>query len=214
MRCCLKLLTYAVNLFLLLSLSFSLDLKSLAEEKLMEAFGDGAKLQSLQVLSSQLPENYERAELKAEPGSPRGYLYLYQGNKVFTVALNLLWRCKILVAKRDILPGERLNEENTEYVYTYSTRCPKVPEGFVKNFVAKRLIKKGAPVEQRFVKKEFLVKRGQKVKVFYKSDSIEIQFESLSYDNGYYGDTVRVKSPLSGKLIRGRVEDEGVVKIH
>ncbi len=213
MKCSLRRLTSAVSFFLLLSLAFSLDIERLARKKLKETFGEEVKLRSFRVLASQLPKDYERIELKVTKGNPRGYLYIYQGNKVFSVALNLLWRCRVLTAKRNIYPGERLSKENTEGSYRYLERCPKIPEGSLSNFVARKPIKRGTPIERRLLKKEFLVKRGERVRVFYESDSIRIEFESKAYDNGYFGDSVRVKSPFSDRLIRGRVVGEGIVKI-
>ena len=213
MKCFLRRLTSAVSFFLLLSLAFSLDLRGLAEKELRKAFGEEVRLESFRVLASRLPEDYDRVELKAVRGNPRGYLYIYRGNKVFSVALNLLWKCRVLIAKRDIYPGERLSKENTEGIYKYLKRCPKIPEGSLSNFVARKFIEAGSPIERKFLRKEFLVKRGERVRVFYESGSIRIEFESVAYDNGYYGDSVRVRSPFSEKLIRGTVVGEGIVKI-
>ncbi len=213
MKCFLRRLTSAVSFFLLFSLAFSLDIYRLVGKKLKETFGEEVKLESLRVLASRLPQNYDRVELRVVRGNPRGYLYIYEGNKVFSVALNLLWKCKVYVAKRDIYPGERLSEENTEGIYKYLKRCPKTPEGSLKNFVARKFIEAGTPIERKLLRKEFLVKRGERVRVFYESKNIRIEFESVAYDNGYYGDRVRVRSPFSEKLIRGVVVGEGTVKI-
>ena len=213
MKCFLRRLTSVVSFFLLISSVFPLDIENLANEKLKEAFDDNVRLENVEVLASRIPEDYDTAELKVTRGSPRGYLYIRKGNKIFSIALNLSWKCGILIARRDIHPGERLNETNTEFTYKYLKRCPNVPEGSPNNYVAVRLIKENTPIKRSFLRKEFLVKRGDRVKAFYEDKNIRIEFESVAYDNGYYGDSVRIKSPFSGKLLRGIVVGEGVVKI-
>ena len=214
MRCYLRRLTSVVSFLLIFSsLAFTLDLEGFINRELKKRFGEEVKLSSFRILSSIIPEKFDGFELKVNKGNPRGYLYLKKGNKVFSIALNLLWKCKLLLARKNIEPGERLREDKVRVNYSYLKRCPRIPEGSLRNYVSRKFIKAGALIEKSSLRKEFLVKRGDKVKAFYEKGGIRIEFESVAFDNGYWGDFIRLKSPFSERLIRGIVEDEGVVKI-
>jgi len=212
MKCYPRQLTCAVKLLLFfLSLSFSLDLEELAREKLKEAYGEEVRLAGIKKHFKGNP-SFQRVELKLYRNSPRGYLYLKNG-KVYTVSLEVEWLCRLPVAKRDINRGERLRPGAYEIVERYMKRCPRIPGEDLLNFVAKRNIRKGELITRSLLRKEFLVRRGQRVKAFYETSSLSLSFETQALDNGYLGDLVRVRSPFSDRVLRGVVVGEGTVKI-
>ncbi|GAB6065452.1 flagellar basal body P-ring formation chaperone FlgA [Aquifex pyrophilus] len=208
MKCYLRRLIYAVSLLPLITLS--LDLESLIKEKLKKRFGNEVKLKSYEILTK-IPEDYKSVELKVYKNHPRGFIY-FKNKKVGTVRLNLLWKCEVLVSKRDINPGERLSKINVERREIYLGRCKQIKEP-VENFISKRFIKKGEVIKRRDLKKDFLVKRGEKVRVYYEKGNLFIVFDGKALDNGFMNENVRVLSPFSDRVIRGKVIGEGAVKI-
>ena len=210
MKCFLKRLTYAVN-FLFFLFTFSLDLEGLIRRELKKEFGDTVRLKSYKVLTK-LPENFSKVELRVYKNSPRGFLYLKNG-KIGTIALNLEWKCEVLIAKRDILPGERLTLLNVEEKEVFLKKCPrKLKENFL-DFVAIKEIKKGEVIKRSHLKKEFLVRRGDNVDAVYERGNLIIRFKTRALENGFYGEVVRLLSPFSRKVIKGKVVGEGTVKI-
>jgi len=210
MKCFLKRLTYAVNFFLFL-FAFSLDLDNLIKKELKNKFGEKVRLKSYKVLTK-LPKEFSKVELRVYKNFPRGFLYVKNG-KIGTVALELEWKCEVLVAKRDIFPGERLNFSNVEQKKIFLDRCPReFNENFL-NFVAVKEIKRGEIIKRNKVKKEFLVKRGDIVDATYEKGNLLIRFRTKALENGFHGDVIRLLSPFSRKVIRGEVVGEGKIKI-
>ncbi len=208
MKCYLKLLIYVVNL--LPFIVFSLDLENLIKEKLKERFGKEVKLKSYEVLTP-IPEDYKIVELKAYKNIPTGFIY-FKNKKVGTVRLYLLWSCEVLISKRDINPGERLNKRNVEKKRVYLSRCTRVKEP-IENFVAGTSIKKGEIIKRSDLRKRFLVKRGERVRVYYERGNIFIVFDGKALDNGFMNEEVRILPPFSDRVIKGKVIGEGTVKI-
>ena len=208
MKCYLKLLIYVVNL--LPFIVFSLDLENLIKEKLKERFGKEVKLKSYEVLTP-IPEDYKIVELKAYKNIPTGFIY-FKNKKVGTVRLYLLWSCEVLISKRDINPGERLNKRNVEKKRVYLSRCTQVKEP-IENFVAGTSIKKGEIIKRSDLRKRFLVKRGEKIRVYYERGNIFIVFDGKALDNGFMNEEVRILPPFSDRVIKGKVIGEGTVKI-
>ena len=229
MKCCLRLPTYAVKLLclqlLLLSLSFSAQLtedkiREIVVEKLSERFGDAVLLSSFDT-AVRLPIKYEeikRVKLNVREGYPRGTLHIYlktrRGSRVVSVSLNLKWKCEILVASERIKRGERIYPWQVAFKETFKSRCPERdiedPQELI-NYIALRSIRKGTPIKRSYLKKSPLVVRGQEVDVVYRSGNVEISFPATALENGFWGDTVRVKSKNTGKILIGRVMAEGVV---
>ncbi|WP_461832402.1 flagellar basal body P-ring formation chaperone FlgA [Aquifex sp.] len=208
MKCYLKLLIYVVNL--LPFIVFSLDLENLIKEKLKERFGKEVKLKSYEVLTP-IPKDYKIVELKAYKNIPTGFIY-FKNKKVGTVRLYLLWSCEVLISKRDINPGERLNKRNVEKKRVYLSRCTRVKEP-IENFVARTSIKRGEIIKRSDLRKRFLVKRGERVRVYYKRGNIFIVFDGKALDNGFMNEEVRILPPFSDRVIKGKVIGEGTVKI-
>ncbi len=227
MKCYLKLLTYAVNFFLLLSLGFGAvltekDIKRIAIKELRSRFGSGVKLKSVS-LYLRAPVHYRKIEdilLRGVEGQPRASLHIYLrtqgGMKRISAVLNLLWRCSLLVAKRRIDRGERIYPWKLVRKDSFRDRCPK--QGIkdsqnLINYVAIRPIEQGEPVRISYLKKEHLVKRGESVKLILRRGSIEIEVLGESQDNGFLGDRVRVKILHTSRILRGSVIGENMVLV-
>ncbi|NPA32270.1 MAG: flagellar basal body P-ring formation protein FlgA [Aquificae bacterium] len=206
MRCSLKLLICAVSL---LWFSFPLSLEEAIKEELRRRFGDRVVLKGYRVLSP-LPESPSGFELLLKENSPRG-LFLVRNHRVGRVAVSVLWRCPVFVALRDIRPSERLTPRNTKREFLLLERCPR-ELGDIRNFVAKREIRKGETIRRQDLRRAFAVRRGETVRAVYRKGGLEITFRAKALDSGFVGGRVRVLSPF-GKVLRGEVSGEGEVKI-
>ena len=228
MRCSPRLQTCVVKLVLFLFLiSFGgvLDkerAQKIALEKLREEFGERVKVDRISLILSR-PVEYrklERVELSVREGFPRGYVHLYlstnKGMRRVTLLLDLRWRCEVLIVTENIGRGERIYPWQVSLRREYLSRCPRQgiedPEELV-NYVALKNIPRGEPLRMGYLKKEPLVRRGEVVSIIFRRGSIEISFTGEALDNGFLGDTVRVRSANTGKILRGRVVSEGSVLV-
>jgi len=227
MKCCLRLLTYVVNTLLVLSLSFGAvltrsDIEKIAIKELESFFGNRVKLKSINpYFRTPLPYiRIEKVALQGVEGQPRASLHIHlsthEGIKRVSVALNLLWKCSLLVAKRRIERGERLHPEKVALKDIFMDRCPRQWIGeklSLINYVAIRPIERGIPIKISYLKKEHLVKRGESVKLLLRQGNIEIEILGEALDNGFLGDRIRVKIPQTLRIIRGTVVDEGIILV-
>ncbi len=226
MRCCLRLLTYAVNLLLLISLVQAEVLteekvKEIARRELRKTFKDEVRLRSLQLYITGPVKftDIERTILRAVQGQPRATLYLYlkteRGPRRVTASLNLVWRCSLWVARESIEPGERLYPWKVKKALVFKERCPRVwinnPDELI-NYTAIRRIDRNEPVKKGYLKREPLVRRGQSVRVVFREGNIEIELSGEALDTGFWGNLVRVKVG-NGRVLRGRVEGENLVSV-
>ncbi|RLJ69986.1 flagella basal body P-ring formation protein FlgA [Hydrogenivirga caldilitoris] len=226
MKCYLRQLTYAVSIFLVVSLTFGevIDdkrVKALAQEELLKSFAGKVRVKSIQVFIGKPIEytSIERKSLKVREGEHRGSFHLYLktkgGFRRITATLELEWKCTLLVAQEDIDRGERVYPWQVAYEERFLQRCPRQdvssPEELI-NYVTLKKIKKGGQVKKSLLKKEPLIRRGQEVSLIYRSGNLEISFRGKALDTGFYGDTIRVRSLNTGKILRGRViSEEGVL---
>jgi len=228
MRCSPRRLTYAVKLTLLLFLfSFGevLDVKKAEEialRRLEEEYGERVRVEKVSVLLSR-PITYQKldkVELSLREDSPKGSVFIYlttdKGARRVSILLTLKWRCEVFVATEDLEKGERVYPWQVSKEEVYLEGCQRwsvaSPEEFV-NFITLRRIAKGSPLERSSLRKEPLVKRGEEVNVVFREGNLEISFTGKALDNGFLGDTVRVLSANTGKVLKGRVISEGSVLV-
>ncbi len=228
MRCSLRPLTCAVKLILILSavsLAGVLDrekARDIALRKIKEEFGDRVKVESVSLILSG-PIRYrkvDRVVLSVREGVPRGSVHIYlltdRGTRRVSLVLDLLWRCEVFVITENIGRGERIYPWQVVLKSLYMRRCPRQgiedPEELM-NYVALRPLRKEEVIRKGYLKKEPLVRRGEEVNVIFRKGSLEISFVGEALDNGFLGDTIRVRSANTGKILRGRVISEGSVLV-
>ncbi len=227
MKCYLRQLTCVVSVLILLATASAgvIDekkVKVLAIQELRKSFGDRVRLVGVRVFISK-PISFtgiERKSLNVREGEPRGSFYLYlrtkRGLRRITATLDLRWRCAVLIAQEDIARGERVFPWQVGYKEMYLGRCPRKEISSTEeliNYIALRYIKKGERVKKSFLKKEPLIRRGDEVDVVFRKGALEISFKGKALDTGFYGDTIRVKSLNTGKILRGRVISEEAVLV-
>jgi flagella basal body P-ring formation protein FlgA len=76
-----------------------------------------------------------------------------------------------------------------------------------------RPIQTGNPIFSADLKREAAAKRGQVIRGISGSPDFEISLNLEAQENGFIGDTIRLKNPETQKVFSGLVVDKGVVKI-
>jgi flagella basal body P-ring formation protein FlgA len=222
MRCCLRLLICAVNLWVLLSSSaFSItyvDLERKIRQELREIYGDKVKLRGMTVYARSLPEGGEwDLRIVVREGDPRGRAFLTfeeRGRmRTVTVGLDLLWRCRILVALEDMRAGERAYPWFFEEREVYRPRCPRNLPSNLMDYTLTKDLSRGEVLGRGHLRRTPLVKFGEEVRVTLRRGNLEITLYGKVLDTGFYGDTVRVRVGSAGRVIRARVVGEGAVEV-
>ncbi len=120
------------------------------------------------------------------------------------------------MAVTDIERGEAISPGKFRWEYRYIAKNIRdiPPQGVdLYDYEAMRSIKSGEIIRKRFLRKRYLVRKGDMVRLFYKRGSIEISYEGEALENGYRGSLIRVRVLSSGKIIKGKVLSEGEVEI-
>ncbi len=123
---------------------------------------------------------------------------------------------KVPVAVTDIERGEVITQDKVKWEDMYMSKYIRdIPteDAVLSDYEAIRVIKSGEIIRKRFLRKRYLVKKGDMVRILYRKGSIEISYEGEALENGYRGSMIRVRVISSGKIIRGRVLSEGEVEI-
>lgn len=134
-------------------------------------------------------------------------------NKWITGTLRV--RKKVPVARRLIRFGERLQAEDLEIAESDITfQKEEAPElSQVVGLVAGRTLSPRTPVQLSDLKREPATRRGQMVKALVGEDGLEISINASSEENGFIGDTIKIKNPDTQKTMSATVIDKGVVKV-
>jgi flagella basal body P-ring formation protein FlgA len=103
------------------------------------------------------------------------------------------------ISKRDLVAAH-LNDPITDTVQ-------------VAGMAAKQSIKKGDPIQQRFLELPILVERGKDVTVVIRISGLDVTITMQALDNGRLGDSVRVKNKSSGAIVTGEVIGNRLVEI-
>ena len=193
----------------------------MAREEVSTRFGDRVRVTGVEVF---LPKDITyskiiKKELSVREGFPRGSFHLYlqtpKGRKRVSVRLSLLWACDVLVFGEDLSRGERVYPWMIEKRKEYMNRCPRqsIDTDEVINYITLRNVRRGDLVKKSYLKRDHLVKRGDEVEIVIRSGAIELIVQGEALENGFMGDTIRVKREGSGKVLRGRVVSEGKVVV-
>lgn len=120
------------------------------------------------------------------------------------------------VAVTDIERGEIILPDKIRwedrYVSGYFKDIPGEKE-VLTDYEALRRIRRGEIVRKQFLKRRYLVRKGDMVRLFYRKGNIEISYEGEALERGYRGSLIRVRVLSSGKIVKGVVLSEGEVEI-
>lgn len=75
-----------------------------------------------------------------------------------------------------------------------------------------RPLRSGQPVLARFLAQPMLVRRGESVTIVARNAGIEVQVAGEAVEPGRRGEVIKVRNASTGKVIRARVVDSGVVE--
>lgn len=76
-----------------------------------------------------------------------------------------------------------------------------------------RNVRAGTPLEKRLLAVPVLVHRNEFVQIESGSGAIKVHAEGEALDDGYQGDTIKVKNNRSGKIVQATVIDRNTVRI-
>jgi flagella basal body P-ring formation protein FlgA len=145
---------------------------------------------------------------------------------VYTITVNgktvkKLWiparidkKVKVVVARAPIPKGLLIEPQMVEVKEVLSSKArgalSEVNE--VVGKVAKKDFLPGEVIKERELSPNFVVKKGKPVKVVYEKGPIHIEILGIPLENGATGNIIRVKNISTGKVLRCRVEENGLVK--
>ncbi|TMM43097.1 flagellar basal body P-ring formation chaperone FlgA [Colwellia ponticola] len=120
----------------------------------------------------------------------------------------------IFIAKKTILKGERLDENNVElaYIATNRIRGSKLTdEAIVFGAKAKRRIGQGRAINKRSI---CLICKGDVVTIIAASDSFSIKTRGIALSSGNINEQIRIENSRSEKVITARVKTINQVEIN
>lgn len=119
------------------------------------------------------------------------------------------------VATRQISVGERISAKDFRMDLVDITFAkdgvPTATE--LENQLAGKNISVNQPIFKADIKRELAVKRGQTIKVIAGTELFEIVGQGVADDQGYIGDTIKLKNTETQKWISGQIIEPGVVRV-
>ncbi len=121
------------------------------------------------------------------------------------------------VAAQTIYPGDTISEpmikdkafpEN----YRYRTAVVESPRVLVGK-VARRTLLPGEPIPMNAVDDPQIVTRGVQATIFFEEGGLSIIGVGTPLQSGTLGETIQVKNADSGRIITGRVQADGKIRI-
>ncbi|MDC7706122.1 flagellar basal body P-ring formation chaperone FlgA [Vogesella indigofera] len=118
-----------------------------------------------------------------------------------------------LAAANDIAPGQTLGADDVseQRVLLRSPQPLLAPDAALDGLRSKTLIRKGTPLRTLLLETAPLVKRGMAVAIVAEQEGIRVEVAGTALETAGKDEWVRVKNGNSGKVIRARVIDTGVV---
>ena len=120
----------------------------------------------------------------------------------------------VFIAKKTIIKGERLDENNVElaYIATNRLRGSKLTdEAIVFGAKAKRRIAQGRAINKRSI---CLICKGDVVTIIAASDNFSIKTRGIALSSGNINEQIRIENSRSEKVITARVKTINRVEIN
>lgn len=119
------------------------------------------------------------------------------------------------VAKEDLSVGQKINSENVEWqwvdVESINTKIPASID--LAQSQVSRSILKGSQIRHQYLRRELLVRKGALVVSNLKQDHWQITIPLIAEDNGFLGDSIRLKNATTQVAVTGVVTGSGEVEI-
>ncbi len=153
--------------------------------------------------------------------APRGYfpikVLLQDGSgsiRTISTSIDVSHFQNVLVAKKRV----RSREQTSQLDFTIErVEVNKVIGNPVKDFApldgmqASKTISKGKILTEEMLEPIPVVRRGERVKILYKSNSLKVEAYGIARKDAIEGEMVEVKNTDSGQKIYGRAASDGVV---
>lgn len=120
----------------------------------------------------------------------------------------------VFIAKKTIIKGERLDEDNVELAYVAANRLrgsKLTDETIVFGAKAKRRIAQGRAINKRSI---CLVCKGDVVTIIAASDNFSIKTRGIALSSGNINEQIRIENSRSERVITGRVKTINQVVIN
>jgi flagella basal body P-ring formation protein FlgA len=116
-----------------------------------------------------------------------------------------------------IYPGDTINESMLKdrtfpENYRYRTAVIESPRVLVGK-MARRTLLPGEPIPMNAVDDPKLVTRGVQTQIMFEEGGLSIMGTGIPLQSGTLGETVQVKNADSGRIITGRVQSDGRIRI-
>lgn len=116
-----------------------------------------------------------------------------------------------------IYPGDTINESMLKdrtfpENYRYRTAVIESPRVLVGK-MARRTLLPGEPIPMNAVDDPKLVTRGVQTQIMFEEGGLSIMGTGIPLQSGTLGETVQVKNVDSGRIIAGRVQSDGRIRI-
>lgn len=123
---------------------------------------------------------------------------------------------KLAVARRSLARGEMPSPADLDSV---SRTVPGLPTQFLARPAdtggrrLRRPVAAGDPIPIEALAAPVLVERGQQVTLLAAVAGIAVRANAVALDNGGFGDRVRVRNAVSGRIVEGSVQSSGTVSV-
>lgn len=122
----------------------------------------------------------------------------------------------VLVTRHPLTRGDVLHENNFERV---ERNLADLPYGYysdtepLRGMLTKRTLAAATVITPQMLQAPKLIKRGERVTIVAESGTLSIRTVGKALSDGKSGDTVRVQSEGSNKVVNGIVVSQGVIKV-
>jgi flagellar basal body P-ring formation protein FlgA len=121
---------------------------------------------------------------------------------------------KLVVARRSLARGEMPSSADIELVMK---RVPGLPTQYLSQLSdtggrrLRRPVAAGEPIPADALAAAVLVERGQQVTLVAAGAGIAVRANAVALDAGAFGDRVRVRNLVSGRIVEGSIQADGTV---
>lgn len=125
-------------------------------------------------------------------------------------------RCyRVISARYDLEKGHKITSEDIIEEVHYSLR--KIPEISEDELIGNILIRQhraGEIIKKAYLKKEIVVNKGQKVRIFKNSGGLSIALSGMALTSGGIGDLIKVRSLGTKNIYSCQINDKKIIEIY
>jgi len=195
-------------------------IEELVEQFLKKNYPDVVIL-SVPSVRLELPSGNFKEELSLESIGKSHARFVYKVYSEDGELLKKLWlpvridrKVKVIVARLTIPKGSLIKPQMVEEETLPLSKARYAFQDLnqVIGKIARQTIPKGEVIKEKMLSPNYVVRKGNRVKVIYERGAIRIELYGLALDSGSVGNIIRVKNVSTGKILRCRVEKDGSVR--